>query len=167
MCLTLTATEDGHSLIHDLEFVISKRQVITMICIPWSNDPVYFEFYHMKWRMCRIHYTLKINSLTFVSVIHTGLYVLALQLLQSGAGMLRRVLESICSRQTLRPPALDSEFGNLPSPPEFNATTVTVQSELLLKSSSKVTTRETEMEPPTHSDELHATESVLGCLLSY
>ena len=95
LCLTLTAKEDGYSLFHDLEFEISKRQVITMICIPWSDDPVYFEFYHMKWRMSRIHYTLKINSLTFVSVIHTGLYVLALQLLQSGAGMLRRVLESI------------------------------------------------------------------------
>ena len=67
LCLTLTAKEDGHCQFHNLKFIISKKQAVTLIRVPWSHDHVYF--YRMKWRMCRIHYTLKINSLTFVSMI--------------------------------------------------------------------------------------------------
>jgi len=65
--LILTAKEDGHSQVHDLKFVIPKRQAITLIRLPSSEDPVYF--YHMKWRLCCIQYTLKINTQTLVSLI--------------------------------------------------------------------------------------------------
>ena len=62
-----------------------------------------------------------------------------------------------CSRQTLRPPPLDPESENLPSPPQSNASAV--QSELPLEPSFKVLTIESEMKPPT--GKLHVTESVL------
>ena len=62
-----------------------------------------------------------------------------------------------CSRQTLRPPPLDPESENLPSPPKSNASAV--HSELPLEPSFKVLTIESEMKLPT--GKLHVTESVL------